>query len=57
MTRAFITLKNGSIINITADSFEMRDDWIIVWKGEFIVAFVKPEEVAFCYISETKTQN
>lgn len=57
MTRALITLKTGSIINIAADSFETRDDWIVVWKGDFIVAFVKAEEVSFCYISETKTKN
>ena len=57
MTRAFITLKNGTIINISADSFEMRDDWVVAWKGDFIVAFVKSEEIAFCYISESKTQN
>lgn len=54
MTRAFITLKTGAIINISADSFEMRDDWVIAWKGDYIVAFVKAEEIAFCYISETK---
>lgn len=57
MTRALITLKTGSIINIPADSFEMRDEWVIAWKGDFIVAFVKAEEIAFCYISESKTQN
>lgn len=54
MTRAWIKLKNGEIINIAADSYDRRDEWISVYKGDLIVAMVRVEETAFCYISEQK---
>lgn len=54
MTRVIIRFKDGEHMNIPADCIDMRDGWIFAWKGEFIVAIVKAEEIISCHLSEKK---
>lgn len=54
MTRVIIKFKDGEHLNIPADCIDIRDGWVFAWKGEFIVAIAKAEEVNVCYISEKK---
>lgn len=52
--RVIIRFKDGEHLNIPADCIDLRDEWVIAWNGESIVAIVKAEEVNVCYISEKK---
>lgn len=55
MSRAIVKLRDGTVINIRADFICRRDTQIEVWNGENnLVAIVKEEEVAYCYLSEQK---
>jgi hypothetical protein len=54
MTRVIIRFKDGEHINIPADAIDIRDEWIVAWKGDFIVAMAKAEEIISCHLSETK---
>ncbi len=54
MAKVIIKFKNGEFINIPADCIDIRDGWIMAWRGEFIVTIVKAEEVIICYLSEKK---
>lgn len=54
MTRVIIRFKDGEHLNIPAECIDIRDEWIIAWNGENIVALAKAEEVNVCYISEKK---
>lgn len=54
MTRAIIKFKNGDHLNIQADCIDLRDGWVMAWRGDLIVAFVRDEVVDACYLSEKK---
>lgn len=54
MTRVIIRFKNDDHLNIPADCIDIRDGWIVAWKGEDMVAIARAEEVNVCYISEKK---
>ena len=54
MTRVIIKFTNGDHLNLPADCVDIRDGWIIAWKGEAIVVIAKMEEVNVCYMSEKK---
>ena len=54
MTRVIIKCNNGEHLNIQADCFDVRDGWILAWRGEDIVAYVRSEVVDICYLSEKK---
>lgn len=54
MTRVIIRFKDGEHLNIPADCIDIRDGWILAWKGEDIVAIAKAEEIISCHISEKK---
>ena len=54
MTRCLIKFTNGEYINIQADCIDLREGWIYAWRGDYIVAIVKADEVSACYISEKK---
>jgi hypothetical protein len=54
MARVIIRFKDGEHLNIPADCIDIRDGWIMAWKGDYIVAIAKAEEVNVCYISEKK---
>ena len=54
MSRCIIKFANGEYINLPADCIDIRDGWVMAWKGDYIVAIVKAEEVLACYISEKK---
>jgi hypothetical protein len=57
MTRVIIRFKDGEHMNIPADCIDIRDGWIFAWKGDFIVAIVKADEVISCHLSEKKEGN
>jgi hypothetical protein len=54
VAKVIIKFKNGEFLNLPADCIDIRDGWIMAWKGEFIVAMAKAEEVITCYLSEKK---
>ena len=54
MTRCIIKFTNGEYINLPGDYIDIRDGWVMAWKGEFIVAIVRADEVLAGYISEKK---
>lgn len=54
MSRVVFRFKDGEHHNISADCIDLREGWIFAWKGEYIVAIVKAEEVISCIISEKK---
>lgn len=54
MTRVIIRFKDGEHLNIPADYIDIRDGWIMVWRGEDIVAIAKADEIISCHISEKK---
>jgi hypothetical protein len=54
MTRVIIRFKDGEHLNIPADGIDIRDGWIMAWKGEFLVVISKAEEIISCHISEKK---
>jgi hypothetical protein len=54
MARVIIKFKNGDHMNIPGDCIDYRDGWIIAWKGDFIVAIAKADEVVSCHLSEKK---
>ena len=41
-------------MNIPGDCIDVRDGFVVVWNGEFIIAMVKQEIVTFVCISEKK---
>ena len=54
MTRVIIRFKDGEHMNIPADCIDIRDGWILAWRGDYIVAIVKAEEIISCHLSEKK---
>jgi hypothetical protein len=54
MTRVIIRFKDGEHMNIPADCIDIRDEWIFAWKGDFIVAIVRADDVVSCHLSEKK---
>ena len=54
MKKAVINLKNGSHINIAADTFEFEKGMVLVKRGAELVAIVKIKDIISCHIS---TQN
>ncbi len=54
MKKAVIKLKDGSHINIAADTFEFDKGMVFVKSGADLVAIVKIKDVISCHIS---TQN
>ena len=54
MTRIIIRFKDGEHINLPVDCMDIRDGWIMAWRGEDIVVLAKADEVIVCYISEKK---
>lgn len=43
MTRCLFKFKNGEYVNIQADCIDLRDGWVMAWKGDFIVARMRKE--------------
>ena len=54
MTRVIIRFKDGEHLNLPADCIDIRDGWLVAWRGEDIVVVAKMDEVKVCYISEKK---
>lgn len=52
MTRLMIRFKDGEQLNIDVECFDLRDGWILAWRGEDLVVIARAEEVNVCYISE-----
>ena len=52
--RAIIKFKDGAYVNISADYIATRDEFVKVWNGENLVAMVRQDEVAACYLSERR---
>lgn len=52
MKRVIIKCNTGEHLNIQADCIDLRDGWIMVWRGDEVVAFVKSDVVDVCYLSE-----
>lgn len=51
MKKAVIKLKDGSHINIVADTFEFEKGMLYVKSGADLVAIVKIKEIVSCHIS------
>lgn len=54
MTRVIIRFKDGEHINLSADCMDIRDGWIMAWKGEDLVVLANAAEINVCYMSEKK---
>ena len=54
MTRVIIRFRDGDHLNIPADCIDIRGGCIIAWKGEYIVAIAKADEIIACHLSEKK---
>lgn len=54
MTRLVIKLKDGTFINVSANSLDFNKGYIMARNGETVVAIVKAQEIISCYISEQK---
>lgn len=54
MTRVIIRFKDGEHLNIPADYIDIREEWIVAWNGEYIVAMAKADDVISCHLSEKK---
>ena len=54
MSRCIIKFKNGEHVNVPADCIDLRDGWILAWRGDFIVVIVNASEVIACYLSDKK---
>ena len=54
MSRVIIRFKNGDHINLAGDCIDIRDGWVMAWRGDALVAIVREDEVNICYISEKK---
>lgn len=54
MKRVVFKFKDGDGMNIPGDYIEIRDDFIIVYNGEYIVAIVRHDIVNLVCISERK---
>ena len=54
MTRVVIRFKDGEHLNVAADCIDIRDGWIMAWKGEDLVVIVKADEIISCHMSEKK---
>lgn len=52
MKRVVFKFKDGDGLNIPGDYIEMRDDFIYVYDGEYIVAMVRYDTVNLVCISE-----
>ena len=54
MTRLIIRFKDGEHLNLPVDCFDIRDGWVMAWRGEDLVVIARADEVNVCYISEKK---
>jgi hypothetical protein len=54
MTRLIIRFKGDGQLNIAVDCFDLRDEWIMAWRGEDLVVIARAEDVNVCYIFEEK---
>ena len=54
MTRVILKFKDGEHINLQADCIDIRDGWIMAWRGEALVVVANADEVNVCYMSEKK---
>lgn len=54
MKRVVFKFKDGDGMNLPGDYIEMRDDFIYVFNGEYVVAIVRADIVNIVCISERK---
>lgn len=54
MKRVVFKFKDGDGMNLPGDYIEMRDDFIFVFNGEYVVAIVRADIVNIVCISEKK---
>ena len=54
MSRIIIRFKDGEHINLSADCMDMRDGWVMAWKGEELVVLAASSEINVCYMSEKR---
>ena len=54
MKRVVFKFKDGDGMNIQGDYIDMRDEFIYVYNGDYIVAIVRHEIVNIVCISEKK---
>ena len=52
MKRVVFQFTNGDGMNIPGDCIDMRDEFIFVWNGEYVVAMVRRDIVNAVCISE-----
>ena len=56
MKRVVFKFKDGDGMNLPGDYIEMRDDFIYVFNGEYVVAIVRADIVNIVCISERTTK-
>ena len=49
-----LKFKDGEHINLQADCIDIRDGWIMAWRGDTLVVVADANEVNVCYMSEKK---
>ena len=57
MKRAVFKFKDGiepDHMNIPGDCFDLRGDFVLVWRGEDVVAMVRTDIINYVCISEKK---
>lgn len=54
MQRVIIKFKDGDHLNIPADCIDIRDGWIMAWRGDSLVTICVASEVISCHLSEKK---
>ena len=54
MSRLVVRFSDGTHVNLPADYIDIREEWIIAWKGDFITFAAKASLVDVCYLSEKK---
>lgn len=52
--RLVVRFTDGTHVNISADCLDVREDWVIAWKDDFITFAAKTTLVDICYLSEKK---
>ena len=54
MSRVVIKFKDGTYINVLADTLELKKGMVMAWSDDRLVAVVKTKDVISCHMSEQK---
>lgn len=54
MQRVVIKFKDGSHINLPAMELEIREEIILAWRGNYLIAVASLDNIVTAYVSEKK---